>query len=203
MKLVLFDWNGTLLDDTLLWYDVVLKVFHTFGKQAPTLEQYFRELEGDYFIIYTSRGIDVTRERLNEIYAKHYQALMYQAPLMPGAQEVLQALHDSTHALYLVTGQLESLVSPLLEKFGIVSYFKSRKFHVTDKAGVINEVLEMEKVEPKNCFYVGDTPSDMRHAKKAGIVSIAFLGGHIPNECIANSQPDFSIQQLRDILTIV
>ena len=55
MKLVLFDWNGTLLDDTLLWYDVVLKVFHTFGKQAPTLEQYFRELEGDYFIIYTSR----------------------------------------------------------------------------------------------------------------------------------------------------
>lgn len=202
-KVFLFDWNGTLLDDTLLWYDVVQEVFRVFGKQPPALEQYFRELEGDYFIIYTSRGIDVTREELNKVYAQHYRALMYTALLMPGAKEVLQVLQDNHHALYLVTGQHEHLVSPLLEKFDIVSCFQCSKFHVTDKTNVIHEILEAEKVEPRNCFYVGDTPSDMRHAKKAGVVSIAFLGGYIPNELIASAQPDYRISQLRDILMIV
>lgn len=203
MKLVLFDWNGTLLDDTLLWYDVVQEVFRVFGKQPPALEQYFRELEGDYFIIYTSRGIDVTREELNEIYDTFYRARMNEAQLMPGAQEVLQTLQDKNHVLYLVTGQHEHLVFPLLERFGIVSYFQCSKYHVIDKTSATKEILQAENIEPRNCFYVGDTPSDMRHAKKAGVVSIAFLGGYIPNELIASAQPDYRISQLRDILMIV
>lgn len=202
-KLVLFDWNGTLLNDTLLWYEAFSEVFHIFGKQPPPLERYFMELDGDYLIIYTSRGIDITRQELNEIYGKCYKKIMHRAELMPDTPKILQALQDMGYALHLVTGQLEYLVSPLLEKFNITSFFQCTRFHVTDKMSVINEIIEMENAEPAKCFYVGDTPSDVHHAKKSGVVSIALLGDCIANEIIERSNPDYTIINLKDILKIV
>ena len=41
VKAVLFDWNGTLLDDLgLLAYGSVVKIFESHDIPSPTLEQY-------------------------------------------------------------------------------------------------------------------------------------------------------------------
>ena len=34
MKMILFDWNGTLLDDTQMWFEAVKLTFKTFGAKA-------------------------------------------------------------------------------------------------------------------------------------------------------------------------
>src|SRR3989344_4717538 len=190
MKLILLDWNGTLLDDIPVWYDAVQEIFRRFGKEAPTIEQYFRELEGDYLAIYTSRGIEATRDELNEIYEPHYQEHIHNARLIPNVRKTLQGLKRQGHTIWLVTGQQEQLVSPLLKKFRISSYFRGGKFHAMNKAEVIREIREAEKVAQEDCFLVGDAPSDIRHATRAGITSIAFLGGYIPEELIRAAEPD-------------
>lgn len=203
MKLVLFDWNGTLLDDIPVWYDAVQEIFRRFGKEAPTIEQYFRELEGDYLAIYTSRGIEATRNELNEIYEPHYQEHVRNACLIPNARKTLQELKRRDHTTWLVTGQQEQLVLPLLKKFRVSSYFRGGKFHVMNKAEVIREILEAENVAPADCFLVGDAPSDIRHATRAGIASIAFLGGYIPEELVIAAEPNHTIRQISDILNLV
>jgi beta-phosphoglucomutase-like phosphatase (HAD superfamily) len=47
MKIMLFDWNGTILDDIPIWYESVKEIFRVFGKRPPTIAEYFRELKGD------------------------------------------------------------------------------------------------------------------------------------------------------------
>lgn len=202
MKLILFDWNGTLLDDITVWYDAVQEIFRRFGKEAPTIEQYFRELEGDYLTIYTSRGIEATRDELNEIYEPYYQEHVNSARLVPAVRKILQELKRRGYAIWLVSGQQEQLVSPLLKKFRISSYFDGGRFHVMNKTEVIGEILKTEDISPKDCCLVGDAPSDIRHANKAGITSVAFLGGYIPKELIIAAEPDHTIEQLQDITNL-
>jgi len=196
MKLILF------LNDIPIWYGAIQEIFLRFGKEAPSIEQYFRELEGDYLAIYTSRGIDATRDELNQIYEPYYQKHARNARLIPNAQKTLRGLRRRGKTIWLVTGQQEPLVSPLLEKFRISSYFDGGRFHTMNKVETIREILEREDVRAKDCCLVGDSPSDIRHAKRAGIISIAFLGGYIPEELVLATQPDHTIKKLQDILNL-
>ena len=203
MKLVFFDWNGTLLDDTPIWFETVQETFRRFGAQPPTMETYFRELEGDYLGIYARRGVTTSREELSAAYAEIYWEKARGVRLMPGARKLLRTLRERKIPAWLVTGQQESMTLPLLEKFHILPYFRGFKFHALNKEEIIKKILAGENVAPETCCLVGDSPSDIRHANKAGIVSIAFLNGHIPPDLLFVAKPRYTISELKMLLALV
>lgn len=94
---LLWDWNGTLLDDL----DVSLKVLNTMLTRhglRPIDREGYREVFcfpiHDY---YQRVGFDFTKtpySQLAEEYWELYDPLARTAPLMDGAQEVLQALSE-------------------------------------------------------------------------------------------------------------
>lgn len=203
MKLVLFDWNGTLFNDISIWYGAVKETFWFFGKEPPTIAQYFKELEGDYASVYKSRGIEASRDELNAIYEPRYESRMNEALLFPGAVVILEFLAQRGKIIGLVTGQKEFLTSPLLNKFGIDIFFRYREFHVTNKKEAINMVLKKSGISPDNCCYIGDTPSDIKHAKQAGVIPIAFANGYLPEYLLINIKPQFIIHSLEELKNIV
>lgn len=203
MKSVLFDWNGTLLDDMPVFYGAVKEVFRTFSLKPPTIEEYFRGLEGDYLAIYRTRGIMASREELNAIYQSYYESHINEAVLSPGVKKVLEYLVQRGIIIGLVTIQEESLALPLMEKFGIHQLFHYTKFHVLDKKTAIQDILRNTHINPCDCCFVGDSPSDIRQAREAGVRAIAFLNGYIPNDLVMNSQPDIVISNLEEIITMI
>lgn len=203
MKIALFDWNGTLLDDMPVWYASVKEIFRVYGKEPPTIAQYFRELEGDYLAIYRSRGIEASRDELNAIYEPFYAAHVSEATTFPQVRETLQLLVGRGLKLGLITAQQASLVSPLLEKLGLDGFFKYRAYHVLDKQATINRVLNHQGVDPAECCFVGDAPSDIRHGRKAGVVTIAFLAGYIPEDVILQSEPTLQIRNFNELTAII
>ena len=202
MKLVLFDWNGTLLDDIPIWYEAVKETFKCFGKEPPTVEQYFKELEGDYASIYKSRGIEASRDEMNAVYEPYYERRMNEATLFPDTCAILEFLAQKGKILGLITGQKEYLTSPLLDKFGINAFFRYREFHVTNKKEVISIILKKTGISHDNCCYVGDTPSDIRHAKQAGVISIALASGYLQEGLLINAEPQFIIHNLEELKNI-
>ena len=205
MKVVFFDFNGTLLDDMPIWRQATEANFRSFGVEPPSTAEYFRRLEefkGDYRGVYQSFGINVTRHRLNTVYESVYTKLLDQATFFTGVRFTLDALRSSGKKSVLITTQKEFLVTPLLQRIGVEKYFHSSRFGIFDKSGVMNEILSGLGVEPSECCYVGDAPSDMRHAEKAGVLPVAFLGGYIPEELLLKNgvRP---IRSLGEILSIV
>jgi len=74
MKALFCDWNGTILDDMPIWEQAMQKIFLFFGKNPPTIGEYFRELEtGDHLDIHRKRGIIASRDELNAIYGPAYE----------------------------------------------------------------------------------------------------------------------------------
>ncbi|MCL5733385.1 MAG: HAD family hydrolase [Patescibacteria group bacterium] len=202
MKVVLFDWNGTVLNDIPVWHESVKEIFCVYGKNPPTIAEYFSELEGDYLQIYQSRGIVASRDELNAIYEPFYEAHISEAVLFPSAKDVLLLLARLGIRIGLVTAQKENLVSPLLDKFGLSDLFWYKAFHALDKKSAIQRIVADADVCPENCYFVGDAPSDIRHGKKAGIKTIAFLGGYIPESLVISAKPD-TIHYFREIVSMM
>jgi len=203
MKIVLFDWNGTILDDAPIWYESVKEIFRVFKKQPPTIAEYFRELEGDYLGIYQSRGITATRDDLNAIYEPYYNAHAQEAKLFFGVRKVLMTLAAREVIMGIITAQQEYLVISFLTKFCLADLFRHQEFSVLDKKTAIQKILAKESVAPQECCYIGDAPSDIRHGKKAGVKTAAFLSGYIPEDLLLKAEPDFTVRNFAEILQII
>ncbi len=216
MQAIFFDWNGTLLDDTLtIWYEVIRKTFCDFGKEPPTIAEHIQKMSGgDYSLSYRSRGITASREVLAAIYEAYYQQMLEDmlskgdtehVLLYPGVSKTLTSLRKNNIVTGIVTTQPQLLVEPLLEKLNITSLLTRFVSNVINKAEAINSLVAAEKIPLTECYYVGDSPSDIIHAKKAGVIAVAFVDkrGYIPIDMIKATDPDYIIHDIREILQLI
>lgn len=201
-------------------------------KSPPTNEEFFKKFDGDYLSVYRACGIDVPREEIDKLYTKVYKSQidLFLSDeragdlfnLFPGAISVVPNLARSGIMTGLVTAHPENLVAPLLEKFSFRIVRKRKKgprtaeeifhflhFSATDKTTVIKNILEKNRLNPNNCFFVGDSPADMRQAKAAGIKRVAFLNGRGYDHLTLaeldeeDEQRDFAVNHLSHVAAMV
>jgi Predicted phosphatases len=120
-----------------------------------------------------------------------------------GVRTVLRTLAARGIIIGIITMQKDFLVLPLLIKFGINYCFNYLEFNTFDKKAAIQKILAKENVDPQECCYVGDAPSDIRHGKKAGVKTAAFLSGYIPEDLLLKAEPDFTIRNFAEILQVI
>lgn len=199
-RIGLFDLNGTILNDTRIWFDAVRETFLVFGKEPPSLYEYIRGFSWDYLQRYRDSGIDASREEIKFICEQYYEAHMYRIKPFPGAYRTLKTLVENGVFIGLVSAQTQNLAVPLLKKFGLYQLFRYRSYHVLDKAAKIKTICETRGILPKNCYYNGDSPSDVTSAKKAGAKSVAFLGGGMPEDLVLEREPGFTVRDINEVL---
>ena len=204
--MIIFDWNGTLVNDTPIWYKSIKKIFELHNVNPPSIEDYFRKLETvkDYTKTYNSLGINLSKEELYQIYRKEYQEHLQGIRLSPGVKETLDILKQKRAVLGIITIQFGSLFDPIFLRLNLKKYFKHVIVEARGKSNIILHLCALERMQPQNCYYVGDTPSDIRQAKKAGVKSIAYLnGGYIPKDLILKAEPDFVISNFEELPKLI
>jgi len=204
-KMVLLDWNGTVVDDMPIWHQSISKIFAPYGIQPPSAGEYFQklaELKG-YPAVYHSMGINLSGQELDRIYSEEYQKHLNEIKLFPGVKETLEALKSRGVILGIITAQLKPLFDSLFAGLGLEKYFDEIVTDALKKDTLITHLCFLRKIELTNCYYVGDAPSDVRHAKSAGVKSVAYLTRHMPQEILLAQNPDFAITDLRELLQFV
>ena len=68
---------------------------------------------------------------------------------------------------------------------------------------LIKELVASEGIALNHCLYIGDTPSDIRSAHKAGATAVAYLNGYVPKFLVNAAKPDYTIRDLKELLTII
>lgn len=201
--MVLFDWNNTIANDFVIWWQAVEETFRAFGGQAPTVREYFDGLKGDYLELYRQRGVSASREELNGVYESFYENHINEITLFSEVKEILRFLSKQGIIIGLVTQQKEFLIFPVLEKYGLKKLFSYCECHALSKTIAICQILKKESMPSQNCFFIGDAPSDINHGKKAGVKTIAFLNGYVPEDLVVAAKPDFFVRNLREIKKII
>jgi phosphoglycolate phosphatase-like HAD superfamily hydrolase len=82
--------------------------------------------------------------------------------------------------MHVITAARLDLAWPLMERLRVREYFDGFHTHVHNKSAMIHAIIDGMEIDKSKCAMVGDLPSDVAHAKRAGIRGIGFLSPYVP-----------------------
>ncbi len=186
---VIWDWNGTLLDDTEVCRAVMNRMLVRRGLPRLSAERYraiFTFPVRDYYAL---AGIDLAAESfdaLAEEYMSDYRISAVDCPLMLGAAETLDRLNALGAAQVLASASRQDDLERQVAERGLTGKFQAL-LGMTDqlgggKAGLAAGYLRRNGIDPASVLFVGDTVHDFETARAVGSRCVLIAGGHQSRE---------------------
>ena len=188
MKLVIFDFDGTLVDSRKLIVESNRIVFGQFGFAVPPDEASFALVGMSLELVLPQlAGPDAPVKQMLEAYRRLLPLLRadeaYAEVPFGGAADLLDALAERDDVrLGIATGHLSHAITPALERFGWHEHFCT--IQTVDKApskphpGMVHQALSEANVEAADAIMVGDTAFDIEMACAAGVRGVAVSWGY-------------------------
>lgn len=183
---MVWDWNGTLLDDV----HVAMAVMDTMlsRRGLPLLEglEHYREIftfpVRDYYL---SAGLDLKRESFEDLAVKWtelYREESRHCKLFPRSEEILAELNRRGIGQLIVSASPQETLERQVEDQGIGSYFQAllglSDIYADSKAGLARRYFEKQGIDPAAVWFVGDTLHDWEVAQDAGCACVLLAQGH-------------------------
>lgn len=188
---VLWDWNGTLLDDLDMNYNVMkTMLLRTGEKTFPSKEFYLEHFGFPIINFYNLLGFNLSYgeeyDKAAEEYVLEYEKQLPGTKLFENAESTLKLLAENgiKQAVISATGH-ERLVSQV-SRFGIEKYFDAVLGTENElgrgKTDVAKAWLKESKADPSRTVFVGDTLHDLETAQAIGCDCIFIARGHNSKE---------------------
>lgn len=182
---LVWDWNGTLLDDLSLVITATNAAFASVGGPAVTADhhrRYFRRPIADYYAQVLERPVGREEfDRLDKVFHDAYQAALPGCRLTEHARDVLvqwsgtQSLLSMWHHDELLT-TLDAY--RLTEHFTRIDGLRYRLGGDIDHKGPhLRTHLAAQQLDPAQVVLVGDTADDAHAAAAVGASCVLFSGG--------------------------
>ena len=125
---IIWDWNGTLLNDVQLCADIMNNLLNKRSMPAITLEKYREIFTFPVKDYYSKAGYDFVSESFEEIsvdFMAEYESRKTGCTLYPFAAEVLQKFHSLKIKQHLLSAYKQNNLEDIIKHFGIDEYFNS------------------------------------------------------------------------------
>ncbi len=83
-------------------------------------------------------------------------------------------------------------------KYGIADYIDLFVGSCMDKASAMSSLCRYAGIAPQKAIFFGDTKSDIRAGRKAGVITIGVLSGYHSEEQLKSENPDYLIAELSE-----
>ena len=203
LKAVLFDLDGTIGDSLPLCVEAFRRaieplagihlsdqdIVDLFG---PNEEGLVNTLVPDHF------------EEGMQGYLHHYRELHRERCPAPfdGMIDLLELLKQHGICMAIVTGKGKESAAIMLEQYGIAHYFSAMENGSPTgirKADGMRAILEQFHLQPDQALYVGDSPSDIVHSKKAGIPAVAACWASTTDKAaLLRENPDYIFDRVEE-----
>lgn len=190
--LVVFDWDGTLMDSTGLIAFCLQSACRDIGAPVPTRSDALFVIGLN--MVDTFRHVvpdldEEGRRKLAQRYRHHFLAHEHEAPLYEGVREMLADLHCRGRRLAVATGKARRGLERALDVTGLRERFEATRCADEGLAkphpDMLLMLLELTGVEPRRALMVGDTTHDLELAANAGVDAVAVSYGAHPGELLA------------------
>lgn len=197
MTHVIWDWNGTLVDDHDIVIESVNAVMTAFDGPPVTsetyLDRYHRPVHRFYEYLL---GMDITDDhwrRIDSIFNDHYHSRLHAVPLAPGAEQALESVANLGHTQSLLSMWRHDLVTREAGRHGIAGWFQRIEGNRTrsgdPKSVSLKLHLEALGLNPSDVAMIGDTLDDFDAAAAIGGHIILVTGSQSPGKLRATGAP--------------
>jgi phosphoglycolate phosphatase len=215
---VIFDLDGTLIDSIDIYFTIVEKALKKLNLPAVSRNRILEAAESEEFrwelvlpqdvLNRKAEIIDEAWAVINEIAPKMFADNL---ELIRGAGHIVESLSSNGLKVGLVTSTqrqyLETKMQPL-KNAGVDTLFEAiitsddveKRKPSPDPLIVCAKQLD---IKPSSCVYVGDTTTDIKAGKAAGMRTVAVLTGFDEYEILEKENPDAIIDSIRNLTEAV
>ncbi|MCP4439484.1 MAG: HAD family hydrolase [Aureispira sp.] len=186
---IIWDWNGTLLNDIDLCIDIANKLLSDQNKTSLDKQQYKSSFGFPITDYYTKIGIDMQQESfelLTKKFITQYTEEVKNCGLHHKAEEVLETFRTRNWSQYILTAAHKDSVLSLLDFHGIDSYFEEVEgldnHRAETKVYRGKELLKNNNIVRTQAVLIGDTLHDHEVAQEIGVDCILIANGHQSKE---------------------
>ncbi|NTU77647.1 MAG: HAD family hydrolase [Alphaproteobacteria bacterium] len=184
--LVIWDWNGTLLDDTHMCYTIANEMRQERGMSLMEgVEEYRRYFTFPVVDYYRRMGYSFETEPFENIsrqFVSMYAARYSTSSLQPCAKEALAAVLETGARQVLLSATGQDRLDEQVEFFQLNGYFErvigNSNNLAHGKADYAKEFLRESGVDPARALFVGDTDHDFEIASSIGCGCALLTAGH-------------------------
>src|SRR3989338_9634942 len=205
IKAVVFDLDGVIVDSMPMIARGIQEVVKGFGINISAdeiLSTYIQPREEFY------KSIGVKINNMEELYARHASAVkkhLVGARLFDDVVSTLTQLQNKGLTLGIASHQTMSNIQNEIERLGFQKFFASENAlggHKS-KPEKLTELVAQFGIASHRVLFVGDLPSDITAAKKAGVQSAAIARHESGKARLKAERPDYFLDSLSDLLTIL
>jgi|TARA_B100000315_G_scaffold5554_1_gene5568 phosphoglycolate phosphatase-like HAD superfamily hydrolase len=179
VRVIVFDFDGTLIDSNQLKYDAFFKLFPSDDLHKKIVTEVLSEiLEGSRYVILREtikrRNTEMNEGELDnnvQVLAAKYNVIVTDGAKhckeKPGAKEVLESL-SKRYNLYLNSTTPETSLKDIVKHRKWENYFCDIFGYPNDKTSVLLDIIKTESINPDELLVVGDGKSDMDSSKRTG-----------------------------------
>ena len=218
VRAVIFDLDGTLIDSIDIYFAIVEKALERLKLPPVSRSRILAAAESEDFkwelvlpqdvLDRKEKIIDEAWEVINEIAPQMFADNL---DLIQGAGSIVEKLSSKGLKIGLVTSTqrryLETKMQPLknvgadtLFEVIITSDDVERRKPAPDPLIACAQQLDLE---PGKCVYVGDTATDIKAGKAAGMRTVGVLTGFDEYEALETENPDAIIKDVQYLLEVI
>ncbi|MCK4663098.1 MAG: HAD family hydrolase [Bacteroidales bacterium] len=186
---IIWDWNGTLLDDVDICVRVINELLTKRGLPFLSKERYREIFTFPVKDYYKKAGFDFEKEPFNiladEFIITYYKKLL-KAELFDDVIEILNYFKTKGFRQIILSAMEHNALIKVLKHFNIYHYFYEvygiDDHHANGKMGNALRIINKHKLNNEQIFLIGDTLHDFEIGEKLNLQTFLISKGHQSKE---------------------
>ncbi len=186
---IIWDWNGTLLNDIKLCVDIVSEMVRNHREEPLSMEEYKAVFGFPISAYYQRIGIDFEKESFEELTRKfigNYNSNVRNCNLHDNVTDTLSHFQSKNMNQFILTAAHKKDVEELLLHYSINEYFTGIEgldnHKAESKVHRGKALIDQHRIKKENTVLIGDTIHDYEVAQEIGVDCILISNGHQSRE---------------------
>tara|TARA_Y100000588_G_scaffold386950_1_gene483617 strand:+ start:168 stop:827 length:660 start_codon:yes stop_codon:yes gene_type:complete len=191
---IIWDWNGTIIDDTALCVSIVNEILRARGLPQLSIEQYREQFDFPVREYYKKLGLPGKGSEFNEIsshFIEKYNILWKECPLQKYAREVVSKIKSMSLYQSLLSAGKEDHVKSFVRHHNLHDYFfavvGTTNIYAEGKIDRATHFFNNSGLKNQRYLLIGDTLHDHEVAQALGIDCLLFSKGHHSEKKLAQA----------------
>ena len=207
--LIIFDWDGTLMDSIGL----IVESMHIAGEAHGfrTTDQAVKDIIGLSLMhgieILYPQASNTQKLAIQQSYAEYYIPNSHRTPFFTPIENMLLTLKQQDKQLAVATGKKRKGLDRVLEASASHHYFTITR--CADESGskpdpqMLSDILDYTKQPISQAVFIGDSIYDIQMANRLGMTSIAVNYGTASSSELAAEQPTYQVDTPQELVALL
>lgn len=204
--LIVFDWDGTLMDSAAAIVQALQAAAVDIGVEPPS-EARARHIIGLGLYEALQHAMpNLTHDHytaLSERYRYHYLARDHELVLFEGAATLVERLAEQGYMLAVATGKTRKGLARAFAHSGLGAAFHDSRCadecHSKPHPQMLLELMDAFAAAPERTLMIGDTTHDLLMASNAGTASLAVSYGAHPRDALLSAASEGCVDSLAEL----